>query len=120
MIPTSHHRKTLALLFCATLSITATAVAAADDIAAGRAKAQSCAVCHGALGVSVTPDAPNLAGQPALYVAAQLRAYRNNTRKHEVMSVMAQSLSDADIALLADWFASIKIEAQAGSGQSRP
>jgi cytochrome c553 len=87
--------------------------AAAQDLTAGRSKAQACAVCHGQLGISVTPDAPNLAGQPALYVAAQLRAYRSGARRHEVMAVMAKPLSDDDIAALAGWFSSIKVEAQA-------
>lgn len=85
--------------------------AAAQDPAAGRAKAQACAVCHGPAGISTTPDAPHLAGQPAIYVAAQLRAYRSGARKHEVMAVMAKPLSDADIADLAAWYAAIKIEA---------
>ena len=84
----------------------------ANDIASGRQKAQACAVCHGPQGLSVTPDAPNLAGQPALYTAAQLRAYRSGARKHEVMAVMAKQLTDADISNLAAWFASIRVEAQ--------
>ncbi len=94
-----------------TLAVAAPAVA--QDAAAGRAKAATCAVCHGPMGISVTPDAPHLAGQPAIYTAAQLRAYRSGTRKHEVMAVMAKPLSDDDIANLAAWFASIKIDAQA-------
>ncbi|HEX6945371.1 MAG TPA: hypothetical protein VF196_04195, partial [Casimicrobiaceae bacterium] len=36
--------------------------ASAADARAGRAKAQACSVCHGANGISVVPDAPNLAG----------------------------------------------------------
>jgi cytochrome c553 len=84
--------------------------APAADVAAGRQKARACTVCHGALGLSVAPDAPNLAGQPAMYVAAQLRAYRGGTRKHEVMSLMARPLSDAEIDDLAAWFASLKVE----------
>lgn len=87
--------------------------AQAQDAQAGRVKAQSCAVCHGPLGLSSAPDAPNLAAQPALYVAAQLRAYRSGARKHEVMAVMAKPLTDEDIANLAAWFASIRVEAQA-------
>jgi len=86
----------------------ATTVLAQDG---GRAKAQACAVCHGPNGISVTPDAPNLAGQPALYVAAQLRAYRSGARKHEVMAVMAKPLTDDDIQQLAAWYASIRVEA---------
>ena len=89
------------------------AAAQAQDAVLGRQKAMVCAVCHGALGLSVTPDAPNLAGQPALYLAAQLRAYRGGTRKHEVMAVLAKTLSDDDISHLATWFASIRVEAQA-------
>ncbi len=85
--------------------------AAAQDVQAGRAKAQACAVCHGANGIGTVPDAPHLAGQPALYVAAQLRAYRSGARRHAVMNVMAQPLSDADIANLAAWYAAIKLEA---------
>jgi cytochrome c553 len=85
--------------------------ARADDLDAGRTKAQACAVCHGQAGVSTAPDAPNLAGQPALYLSAQLRAYRSGARKHEVMSVMAKPLTDDDIAQLAAWFSAIRIEA---------
>jgi cytochrome c553 len=89
------------------------APAAASDAEAGRAKAQACAVCHGTLGISNTPDAPHLAGQPAIYLATQLRAYRSGARKHEVMAVMAKPLSDADINNLAAWFSAIRIEASA-------
>lgn len=88
------------------------AAQAAADAQAGRAKAGACAVCHGPLGVSVTPDAPNLAGQPVIYVTAQLRAYRSGTRRHEVMNVIAKPLADDDIAQLAAWYASIRIEAR--------
>lgn len=90
----------------------ALAQTALRDVEAGRIKAQSCTVCHGALGVSSMPDTPHLASQPAIYTEAQLRAYRSGARRHEVMAVMARGLSDDDIAHLAAWFASIRIEAQ--------
>ena len=70
-------------------------------------------MCHGPLGLSTAPDAPNLAGQPAIYLAAQLRAYRSGERKHEVMAVMAKPLTDDDIRNLAAWFNSIRVEATA-------
>jgi cytochrome c553 len=79
----------------------------------GRAKAQACAVCHGPVGISVTPDAPHLAGQPRIYLGEQLKAFRSGKRQHEVMNVIAKPLSDDDIALLADWYSSIPIEAKA-------
>jgi len=85
----------------------------ARDAEAGRAKAAACTVCHGQLGISNTPDAPHLAGQPVIYIAAQLRAYRSGERKHEVMAVMARNLSNDDIQNLAAWFSSIRIEATA-------
>ena len=100
----------------AALAALAFAVAAppapAADAVAGRAKAQACQVCHGPLGMSVAPDAPNLAGQPAAYLAAQLRAYQSGKREHEVMSLMAKPLSAAEIDNLAAWFSSITVEAR--------
>jgi cytochrome c553 len=94
-------------------ALLAAAVAHAQDAAAGKARAAACTVCHGPKGLAVAPDTPNLAGQPASYLAEQLKAYRGGARKHEVMSLMAKPLSDADIANLAAWFASIKVEATA-------
>ena len=74
------------------------------------AAAQPCATCHGANGLSTLVNAPHLAGQPAIYVAEQLKAYRSGKRQHEVMNVVAKPLSDADIDVLAAWYSSIKIE----------
>jgi cytochrome c553 len=88
------------------------ASAFAGDAAAGRQKSAACQVCHGPLGLATAPDAPNLAGQSSIYIAAQLKAYRDGTRKHEVMSLMAKPLSDADIDNLASWYASLKIQVQ--------
>lgn len=85
--------------------------AAAADPQAGRAKAAACAVCHGQAGISTLPNAPHLAGQPAIYVEEQLRNFRSGKRASEVMNVVAKPLSDADIADLAAWFAAIKVEA---------
>jgi cytochrome c553 len=84
--------------------------AVAGDAAAGRQKAQACAVCHGTMGISVAPETPNLAGEPEGYLARQLQAFRSGKRSHEVMNVIAKPLSDADIGDLAAWFASLKIE----------
>jgi cytochrome c553 len=87
-------------------------VSSAADAAAGRTKAQMCSVCHGAIGISTVPDAPHLAGQPEIYLSNQLRAYRSGERRHEVMAVIAKPLSDDDIANLAAWFSSVRIEAK--------
>jgi cytochrome c553 len=84
--------------------------ALAADAAVGRQKAIACAVCHGPLGLANAPDTPSLAGQPATYLAAQLRAFRSGERRHEVMVVIAKPLSDADIADLSAWFAAVQVE----------
>jgi len=95
------------------VGLTAThGVASAADAAAGKTKAQTCSVCHGAIGISTSPDAPNLAGQPEIYLSNQLRAYRSGERRHEVMALIAKPLSDDDIANLAAWFSSVRIEAK--------
>lgn len=83
------------------------------DAAAGKIKARACAVCHGALGLSTAPDTPSLAGQPERYLVDQLKAYRSGKRHHEVMSVMARPLTDADIDDLSAWFASLVVEVKA-------
>jgi cytochrome c553 len=84
------------------------------DIEAGRTKAQACAVCHGQQGISNLPNAPHLAAQPAIYLAEQLKAYRNGSRRNEVMAVIAKPLSDDDIQQLAAFYASLKIEVVQG------
>jgi cytochrome c553 len=99
--------------FAAALLATCSACALAADPPPGRTKARLCETCHGPLGISNTPDAPNLAGQPRIYVDAQLKAFRSGKRVHEVMNVIARPLSDADIADLSDWYASIAVEARA-------
>jgi cytochrome c553 len=87
--------------------------ARAANTAAGKAKAgEVCLNCHGLNGISKLPDAPNLAGQPEQYLEAQLTAYRSGARQHEVMSIIAQDLTDEDIANLAAWYSEIKISAQ--------
>jgi cytochrome c553 len=86
------------------------ASAHAGDVQAGRSKAATCVVCHGALGISMVPNAPHLAGQPQIYLAEQLRNFRSGRRPHEVMAVIAKSLSDRDIDDLAAWFASLQVQ----------
>ena len=46
------------------------------------------------------------------YLAEQLKAYRSGKRSNEIMSVVAKPLTDAEIADLSAWFASIAIEAK--------
>jgi cytochrome c553 len=78
------------------------------DIAAGRAKAQAvCAACHGANGISVSPAIPNLAGQKAAYLTAQILAFKDGRRKNDVMNALASQLESRDAANLSAFFASL-------------
>src|SRR3979411_631902 len=81
----------------------------AGDVKSGHAKALMCQACHGMDGLSKAPDAPNIAGQIEPYLVAQLQAYKSGARKNDAMSVVAPSLSDADIEDLAAYFSAIEI-----------
>lgn len=96
------------------LFLAGTSGANTAEIERGRQKAAAaCAVCHGQIGIATAPDAPHLAGQPALYLTAQLNAYRSGQRRHEVMAVIARTLTDEDIAAVAAYFSAVRLEAQA-------
>ena len=74
-------------------------IASAADIDAGRARAEVvCAACHGATGISVSDAIPNLAGQKAVYLEAQLKALKDGTRKNPTMGAIATQLSAQEIA----------------------
>lgn len=82
--------------------------AKAADIEAGKAKAATCAACHGANGISAIPTYPNLAGQKPLYIIAQLKAFKSGERKNAMMAPMASMLSDEDMENIAAYYASLK------------
>lgn len=81
------------------------APASAQDIEAGRTKAQACAACHGADGNSPAGNFPNLAGQTWRYIYVQLKDYKEGRRKDAVMSPMAASLSRQEMIDVANFFA---------------
>lgn len=99
----------LRLIGFVSLSV-ATSLAFAGDPKAGQIRANSCVMCHGAQGISINPGAPHLAGQPMIYIAEQLRHYRDGSRKNPVMSVIAKPLNDQEIQDLAAWYSSIEIQ----------
>ena len=57
-------------------------------------------------GESINPMWPNLAGQKELYLAKQIRAFRDGTRTDPTMAPMVAALTDEDIANLAAYYAS--------------
>ena len=79
---------------------------AAGHYQAGEEKSQTCAVCHGPKGISTNPQWPSLAGQHAAYLAKQLHDFKSDgKRPSEVMTSLANPLSDADIDDLAVFYA---------------
>ena len=94
--------------------------ALAADPARGEARAAACAACHGRDGIGVSDEFPNLAGQKAAYIARQLRAFRDGTRRNATMEPMAKTLSDADIEDLAAWFATLSPCPDKQASPSRP
>src|SRR5262249_12899549 len=81
---------------------------AAGDVAAGRRKALQCQTCHGLDGISKLPEAPHLAGQPEPYLVKSLNDYRKGIRKHDMMTIVVQPLTDQDVADLAAYYAAIE------------
>ena len=100
-------KQVISLLAASVLAFSASS-AIAGDAAAGKAKAASCAACHGADGISKIPTYPNLKGQKAAYVVKQLKAFKTGDRKDPTMNAMAKPLSDADMANLAAYYAGLK------------
>lgn len=75
----------------------------------------ACASCHGPAGTGVGDTFPPLAGQPATYLAAQLTAWQNGTRHNDpndLMGHIAKSLTPDEVQDVAQYFASLKLEAK--------
>ena len=94
------------LLFAALVATSVPALAASGDAEAGRKKSTPCAACHGANGVSPSPEFPNLAGQYADYLATALNHYKNGKRKNPIMAEQVKNLTEKDMMDLAAYFSS--------------
>lgn len=84
--------------------------AAGQDAARGKALTATCVTCHGSDGMAPVPIYPDLAGQNAPYLVNALKAYRDGRRQGGtagLMTPVAQSLSDEDIAAIAAYYASL-------------
>ena len=78
---------------------------AAGDVEAGKAKAKSCAGCHGADGNSLIASFPKLAGQGELYLVKQMMDIREGARDVPQMAGLLTSLNDQDLADIAAYYA---------------
>lgn len=100
-------KKQIVALVAATALIASVNAMAAGDAAAGKTKAAACASCHGADGMSKAPTFPNLKGQKETYLAKQMKAFRDGTRKDPTMNGMSKTLTDADIDNLAAYYSKL-------------
>ena len=83
------------------------AAQAAGDAAAGKAKATSCAMCHGPNGEG-TQMGTKLAGEdPAKFIAA-MNDYKSGKRDNAMMKAQAGPLGADDVANLSAYYASLK------------
>lgn len=93
------------IIACVALLLNASLTVAGD----AASLTQACSACHGAQGVSSNPQWPNLAGQNARYLAAQIRAFRDGERANPAMAPFVTSLSDADIEAIAQHYAAMDV-----------
>ena len=117
--PERHLRVLLLLAGAASFAAVSTLTRADEPDAAIAAHAQLlavtvCGTCHGPHGNSTHPKFPRLAGQNANYLAAQLKAFRGQTRGDPdavgYMWGMAAELDDATIDALASYYSKQKPE----------
>jgi cytochrome c553 len=80
---------------------------AAGDPAAGRAKAGSCAMCHGPSGQG-TAMGPKLAGADPAKFIQDMNDYKSGKRSNAMMKSAATPLSPDDISNLAAYYAALR------------
>ncbi|MEX8498403.1 MAG: cytochrome c [Leptothrix ochracea] len=72
-------------------------------------KIPACAGCHSPNGAGIPAQYPRLAGQHAEYTEAQLKAFRDGSRKNSIpMTGVAAKLNDREIQALADYVAGLQ------------
>lgn len=70
--------------------------------------AQACVACHGPNGVSVNAIWPTIAGQYEDYLLRSMQGYRDGSRKDPLMTAQAALLEEADLEVLARYFAGLE------------
>jgi len=78
-------------------------------VEAGKKSAFFCANCHGEVGISKSPDVPNLAGQNPAYLLEQIRKFGSGERKDAFMQGMIKVLKDEERMEVALYFAGMAV-----------
>jgi cytochrome c553 len=89
--------------------------ASAQDVDAGRKKAETCVACHGPDGNAPDPAYPILAGQTPRYLYLQLKDFKEGRRTDPQMTPFVEGLSRQDMLDLAAFFAAQKLKPPAFS-----
>lgn len=88
-------------------------------IIAGQRQAGFCFSCHGEQGISLQPEVPNLAGQPASYLLEQIRRFGDGRRRDEFMQGLLRAVPDKEKLNIALYFAAQRLgPGDAGSGSA--
>ena len=82
----------------------------AQDVEAGRKKAEACAACHGPGGNSAVAQFPILAGQTARYLYLQIKDFKEGRRKEPTMDPFVAPLSREDMLDLSAYFAAQRLK----------
>lgn len=82
--------------------------AVAQDVDAGRKKAEACVACHGPNGNSTLPQYPELAGQTARYIYLQLKDFKEGRRTEPQMDPFVKDLTRQDMFDISAYFAAQK------------
>ena len=98
-----------ALPAAALLALLATTAAQAADPNLGRNLAATCANCHGTNGKAVAGSGlGSLAGENKANMLQKLTDFRNGDRPSTIMQQIAKGYSEAQLTLIADYFAAQK------------
>ena len=85
-----------------------------EELRLGKEKVETiCSACNGLDGVSASGGnsviIPNLTAQHKDYLIAKLKDYKSKKLDHPQMTIIAQMLTDEEIAAVSEWYSRIKI-----------
>lgn len=87
------------------------------DVGIAERGVQACVNCHGPEARGLPPTVPRLAGQWATYTLAQFEAFRDGTRKNDIVAVMrdlSHRLGDAEAAAVSAYLEALRPAANGG------
>lgn len=103
------HTRIAAAVLVATLGGVAASQNAVAEVTRGALMAQTCLACHGAVGTGPDATIPSLVhGFPRPLMMQAMQGFRDGTRPSTVMGRHARGYTDAEIAIIADYFDALR------------